>query len=153
MVLLVLEAILSIEFGIFAPIVKSLINWTALEYKGYLMVIWTSSTCYNVGGDCIPLKVNVICEDVYADDNDRFENTINVAEVCRLITQMGVHELVDANIAFDVVLMSKERSHHFLKFIYIYIPDVALKSVDLIINVRLEIVDTLGGANDHPISE
>lgn len=85
-------------------------------------------------------------------DRDRLENTINVAEVCRFITQMGVHELVDANIVVAVVF-SKERSHHLLKLISIYIPDVALKSVEVMTNVKLDIVETLGGANDQVISE
>lgn len=140
------------ELGIFAPIVKSLISWTALEYKGYLIVIWTPSACYSVGGDWIPLKISVIYDELNAVDRDTLENTINVAEVCRFIRQIGIHELVDENIVVDVVL-SKERSHHLLKFISIYIPNVGLKRVDFMINVKLDIVDTLGGVNNQLISD
>lgn len=75
-----------------------------------------------------------------------------MAEVCRFIRQIGIHELVDENIVVDVVL-SKERSHHLLKFISIYIPNVGLKRVDFMINVKLDIVDTLGGVNNQLISD
>ncbi len=61
-----------------------------------------------------------------------------------------MHELVDENI---VVVLTKVRSQSFLKLIYIYIPDVALNSVDVMINVKLDIVETLGGANDQAISD